>query len=217
MLKKRALQQDISYGHTVEKSKQKLALLAIQKQMQVLRQRGVILLASFVFAGVIGRVLMQPLPSVEPITFFAVLSGWLFGKKKGFAVGASSLYLSNFFMLGGQGPWTLFQAAGFGIAGFLGGFLRKRAGVLECVSVMVLSTIIFEIIMNASSVIFLPLSIFTLFFTALPFTLVHIVSNSIFATLLPWTKGYVERKGNFNEREVYSMMRDKLKSSFGWG
>ncbi len=215
MLKKR-VQQKISYEHldTAEKSKQRLALIAIQKQLQVLRQREVILLASFVFAGVIGRVLMQPLPSVEPITFFAVLSGWLFGKKRGFLAGASSLYLSNFFVIGGQGPWTLFQAAGFGMAGFLGGFLRKRARIIECVLVMILSTLLFEIIMNISSVIFLPISIFTLFFTALPFTLIHILSNSIFATLLPWIKGYVGRKGNFNEREAYIMMRDKLKSSF---
>lgn len=208
--------QGISYEHATssEKSKQRLALIAIQKQLQVLRQREVILLASFVFAGVIGRVIMQPLPSVEPITFFAVLSGWLFGKKKGFLAGASSLYLSNFFVIGGQGPWTLFQAAGFGIAGFLGGFLRKNARISECIPIMLLSTLMFEIVMNIGSVIFLPLSIFTLFFTALPFTLIHILSNSIFATLLPAVKRHIEKKGNFNEREVYAMMRNKLKSSF---
>ncbi len=217
MLKKR-VHQKISYGHiAAEKSKQKLALLALQKQMQVLKQRELLLLASFVLAGVLGRVLMQALPSVEPITFFAMLSGWLFGWKRGFITGASSLYLSNFFVFGGQGPWTLFQAAGFGIAGFLGGFLRKKAGILECLSLMLLSTLIFEIIMNTSSAVFLPLSLPILFFTALPFTLVHIISNSIFSTLLPRIKRYAEKKGKFDEREVYGMMKDKLRGAYSGG
>ena len=69
---------------------------------------------------------MQAVPSAEPLTFFAILAGWLFGRNKGFLAGASSLYISNFFMFGGQGPWSIFQAVGFGIAGWLGGTLRKK-------------------------------------------------------------------------------------------
>src|SRR3989344_1371577 len=99
-------------------SSQKVALHAVQKQMQLLKLREWLVVMGFVFGGALLRIPMQVVPSAEPITFFAILSGWLFGKKKGFITGALAGYLSNFLMFGGQGPWTIFQMLGWGIAGF---------------------------------------------------------------------------------------------------
>jgi energy-coupling factor transport system substrate-specific component len=190
--------------------KEKLALLALQKQLQVLRFKKYLLLVSFISIAAFGRVLMQSIPSVEPLTFFAMLSGWLFGKKKGFLVGASSLYLSNFFVFGGQGYWTIFQALGFGIAGFFGGFLHKNANKLECFMVALFVTLIFEIIMNISSLAFMPYGIFISFLLGLPFLLIHVVSNSIFSLLLPRMKSYIEKTGKFNEREICLKLADEF-------
>lgn len=195
-----------------EKAKEKLGMLVLQKQLQLLGAREALVIVSFVLAGVLGRVLMQPLPSVEPLTFFAILTGWLFGSRKGFITGASALYISNFFVFGGQGPWTLFQALGFGIAGFFGGFLRKNATIFECLLVTLISTLAFEIIMNSTSVIFLPSSIFTSFLFALPFTIVHLISNATFSALLPGVKSYIHKKGGFNEKEIYMEMFNRLKN-----
>lgn len=197
---------------TGRKSRQRFALFALQKQLQLLKQKELLLIISFVSAGVLGRVLMQPLPSVEPVTFFAILAGWLFGRKKGFLTGASAAFLSNFFMFGGQGPWTLFQMAGFGAAGFLGGFLRNKAKIPECLMITAVATLFFEIIMNFSSLIFLPSNIFAAFFLAIPFMLVHLASNIVFSTLLPKVRQYIHEKGSFDEREICMEMLNKLKS-----
>lgn len=194
-----------------QKSRQKLALFALQKQVQLLKLKEVLLIISFVSAGVLGRILMQPLPSVEPITFFAMLTGWLFGGKKGFVAGASAAYLSNFFMFGGQGIWTLFQMLGLGTAGFLAGFLRKGAKISECLVITAIATLLFEVVMNLNSLIFLPGNIFTIFFLALPFTFVHLISNLAFSALLPKLKRYVYEKGNFNEKEICMEMLNHLK------
>jgi len=195
-----------------DKAKEKLGLMVLQKQLQLLKMKEILVIIAFVFAGALGRVLMQPLPSVEPLTFFAILAGWLFGSRKGFITGASALYISNFFMFGGQGPWTLFQALGFGIAGFFGGSLRKKATILECLMITLISTLIFEIIMNASSLVFLPSNIFTAFLFALPFTIVHIISNVAFSALLPKIKSYIYHKGSFNEREICMEMFNRIKN-----
>lgn len=204
MLRKKA--EEVYFEQTGEetgqKSKQRLALFALQKQLQLLKQKELLLIISFISAGVLGRVLMQPLPSVEPITFFAILAGWLFGRKKGFLTGASAAYLSNFFMFGGQGPWTLFQMVGFGTAGFLGGFLRNKAKIPECLMITAIATLLFEIVMNFSSLTFLPSSIFAGFFLAIPFTLVHLASNTVFSTLLPKVRQYIYEKGSFDEKEI---------------
>ena len=214
MLRKKAGERQIYYQSEYEEqnSKQRLGLFALQKQLQVLRLKEILVMAGFVSAAAFGRVLMQWLPSVEPLTFFAMLSGWLFGRKKGFAVGASSLYLSNFFVYGGQGPWTIFQALGFGIAGFAGGFLRKKATIFGCLIMAAIATLSFEIIVNFGSLVFLPSSIFTIFFLALPFSIVHLASNLAFSVFLPWLRRYVERTGRFNEKEICMELLHKMKN-----
>ena len=163
-------------------------------------------------SGAFLRVFMQEFPSVEPITFFAIMSGWLFGSKKGFAVGSSSLYLSNFFMFGGQGPWTPFQLVAFGAAGYLGGFLKGKEKTWKIVGITVISTIIFEIIMNISSMMFLGGNILLAFYLALPFTLVHLTSNITFSLFLPKIKTKIEKEGGFNEKKFVTDTIAQFKS-----
>jgi len=194
-----------------QNSVQKLAQFSLQKQLQNTRLLEIILLGSFIIVSGLGRVAMQGIPSVEPIIFFSVLAGWLFGSKKGFLVGSSSLFLSNFFVFGGQGPWTVFQMAAFGTAGFLGGLLRKKATLLECFLVMIIATLVFEIIVDIGSIIYNPASIFTAFLLGLPFLAIHVVSNGIFSLALPKAKEFVEKRGHFDEREIYEKFLNKLK------
>ena len=82
---------------------QKMALHALQKQMQILELKEWLFIIGFIGMASLLRVPMQIIPNAEPLTFFALLSGWLFGWKKGIIAGASSLYLSNFLVFGGQG------------------------------------------------------------------------------------------------------------------
>ncbi len=182
--------------------KQKVALHALQKQLQVLRLKEWLVMAGFVGGASFLRSAMQPWPNVEPLTFFALLAGWLFGKKKGFFVGISSLYISNFFVFGGQGPWTIYQVIGYGIAGFVGGFLRKEAKIFETVIAMFLATIILQIIFNIGWGISMGFNILLAFITSIPFMITHLVSNSIFGLFLPSAKKFVNEKGRFDEKEI---------------
>ncbi|MFH1255661.1 MAG: hypothetical protein V1494_00035 [Candidatus Diapherotrites archaeon] len=144
------------------------------------------------FGGAVaGRVALQYVPSVEPIIPLAVLAGFLFGAKEGFALGSGAYVASNFFIWGLQGPWTIFQALGAGIAGALGGFRGKtgKPGKMDLIVFSVIGTIVFEFLMNASGPImgigvlgaFGLFSIPLYFLTSLPFTLTHIISNIGFA------------------------------------
>lgn len=187
--------------------------------MQLLRLKEVMILLSFTFGAALLRIPMQSVPSAEPITFFAILAGWLFGKYKGAALGAGSLYLSNFFMFGGQGSWTPFQAAGFAVAGYLGGFLRSKAKWWECAVVAAGSTIIFDIIMNSFTII-TGGGVFLTFFLALPFLAVHLISNLLFSLFLPFAKRKVFEKGKFDEKEICMDALSRLgigtRSKFPW-
>lgn len=94
--------------------------------------RELALVATLGAVAAAGRVLFAALPGIQPVTFMALLSGYVFGKESGFVVGALAALLSNFFL--GHGPWTSWQMLGWGLAGVTGGWLhlfsrgeRKRA------------------------------------------------------------------------------------------
>ena len=207
------------------KPEQKVALHAVQKQMQVLKLKQWLVIAGFVFGGAALRVPMQAVPSAEPITFFAILAGWLFGKKKGFITGAAAGYMSNFFMFGGQGPWSIFQVFAWGMAGFLGGFIRNikpsknyfmywARAIVPVLLIGVISTLIFDVVMNVSWVLFMPYSILGLLLSGLPFLLIHLVSNVSFALLLPFARKVIYEKGKFNEMEICKTVIARINSKF---
>jgi len=184
----------------VTKQKQSLLQRLLSQQLQIISLKELLLMSGFVIGASALRAGMQFLPSVEPITFFAVLSGWLFGRTKGFAVGASSLYVSNFFVFGGQGPWTIVQALSFGIAGWLGGLASKRLRYVEAIGYMLGATIVFEIIMNVFSGMFFGGNVLLAFFTGSLFAGFHLISNLVFALLLPSAGRQIQKYGGFHEK-----------------
>jgi len=50
-------------------SKQRLALHALQNQLNILRLKELLMVLGFIFGAALLRVPMQALPSAEPITF----------------------------------------------------------------------------------------------------------------------------------------------------
>ena len=193
------------------KLNQKLSFHTHQRQLSLLRLEEFLLIITFITAGVLGRILLQPLPSVEPITFFAILAGSLFGWKKGVVTGATTWYLSDFFMLGGLGPWTIVYFANGAIAGFLGGVFLQKPGYTKTIIVMIVATIIFQISINIMSGL-LFYGLLASFLTAIPFTITHIVSNIFFSSLIPKSKKIIQEKGKLNEKELCEKFINKIKS-----
>jgi energy-coupling factor transport system substrate-specific component len=82
--------------------------------------------AALAALGVAGRVALAPLPNVVATTDIALLAGYALGGAPGFAVGALSALVSNIWL--GQGPWTPWQMAGWGMVGVGGAALATLAG-----------------------------------------------------------------------------------------
>src|SRR4051794_18094546 len=89
----------------------------------------VALVAALAAIAVAGRVAFSPIPNVVPSTDIALIAGYALGPAPGFAVGALSGLVSNFWL--GQGPWTPWQMAGWGMTGLMGAGLAivTRRGV----------------------------------------------------------------------------------------
>jgi uncharacterized membrane protein len=193
------------------KQDQRLSIRLLQKQLQLIELKEYLLMAGFIVGSAFLRKAMEPWPSVEPIAFFALLAGWLFGSKKGAITGISALYLSNFIMMGGHGLWTVFQALGFGLIGYLGGFARIVKVWWAGIAVMLVGTIAYELIMDISTLVYMPIGLVAAFVGALPFTITHVVSNVAFAFGLKPSKKFVEKKAGLNEKEVCKYLIKRLK------
>ncbi len=80
--------------------------------------RIVALVATLAALAAIGRIAFAAVPNVKPTTDIVLISGYALGGAPGFAVGAIAGLTSNFFF--GQGPWTPWQMAAWGVTGMIG-------------------------------------------------------------------------------------------------
>ena len=80
--------------------------------------RVVALVAALAALAVAGRLVLTPLPNVVATTDVAFITGLALGAAPGFAVGALAAPISNIWL--GQGPWTIWEMAGWGMAGLAG-------------------------------------------------------------------------------------------------
>ena len=80
--------------------------------------------AALAALAVVGRLAFAAIPNVKPTTDIVLFAGYALGAVPGFAVGAVTAIVSNIFL--SQGPWTVWQMAGWGAVG-LGGAALARA------------------------------------------------------------------------------------------
>jgi energy-coupling factor transport system substrate-specific component len=88
--------------------------------------RLVALVAALAALAVAGRLVFAPIPNVVATTDIALITGYALGGPPGFAVGALAAPISNIWL--GQGPWTAWQMAGWGLTGLGGAWLAAATG-----------------------------------------------------------------------------------------
>jgi energy-coupling factor transport system substrate-specific component len=83
--------------------------------------RMVAVVATLAAVAALGRDAFVALPDVKPITAIALVVGYALGPLPGFTVGAIGMLASN--MMLGQGPYTPWQMAAWGLVGLAGALL----------------------------------------------------------------------------------------------
>jgi hypothetical protein len=83
----------------------------------------VALVAALAALAVVGRLAFAAIPNVKPTTDLVLFAGYALGAVPGFAVGAVTAIVSNIFL--SQGPWTVWQMAGWGAVGIAGAVLAR--------------------------------------------------------------------------------------------
>jgi energy-coupling factor transport system substrate-specific component len=150
----------------------------------------VALVAALAALAIGGRLAFAAIPNVKPTTDIVLLAGYALGAAPGFAVGALTALVSNFAF--GQGPWTPWQMAGWGLVGVLGAGLAtalgRQLGRVPLAVACGLAAFVYGAVQNLSLMVtfggdqtldrFLAIS-----GASLAFDLAHVISSVVFALL----------------------------------
>ncbi len=149
----------------------------------------VALVAALAALAIAGRIAFAAFPNVKPTTDIVVFAGYALGPAPGFAVGAFAGLVSNFWF--GQGPWTPWQMAGWGLCGVLGAALSlgtRNAGRLTLAAVCGFAGIAYGVLLNFSLMATYGGDLSFRHFLvlegrAIPFDAAHAIGNVAFALL----------------------------------
>jgi energy-coupling factor transport system substrate-specific component len=111
----------------------------------------VALVAALAALAIAGRIAFAAFPNVKPTTDIVIFAGYALGGAPGFMVGALAALVSNFWF--GQGPWTPWQMAGWGLCGVLGALLAlgtRNAGRLTLAATCGFAGILYGALLNFS-------------------------------------------------------------------
>jgi type II secretory pathway pseudopilin PulG len=152
--------------------------------------RIVALVAALAALAVAGRFVFAPIPNVLATTDIVLLTGYAVGAGPGFVVGALAALVSNFWL--GQGPWTPWQMAGWGLVGTggaaLAGATGRRLGRVGLAAVCGVAGLAYGALLDLSVMVtyggeqsldrYLVLSA-----RGLPFNIAHAAGNVVFALI----------------------------------
>jgi Prenyltransferase and squalene oxidase repeat len=143
----------------------------------------VALVAALAALAIAGRIAFAAFPNVKPTTDIVVFAGYALGGAPGFAVGALTALVSNFWF--GQGPWTPWQMVGWGLCGVLGALLAlgtRHASRLVLAATCGVAGIFYGALLNFSLMATYGGDLSLRHFLALearaiPFDVAHVVGN----------------------------------------
>jgi energy-coupling factor transport system substrate-specific component len=149
--------------------------------------RLVAVVATLAAVAALGRDAFVALPDVKPVTAIAFVVGYALGPLPGFTVGAIGMLASNVML--GQGPYTPWQMAAWGLVGLagaaLGALTRGRLGRVSLALACALAALMAKEIMNlytyTLAATHTPAAFLAIAGTALPFDLTDTFATLLFA------------------------------------
>ena len=148
----------------------------------------ILLLMLGVFA-VSGRVLLDPIPNVQPVTVIILLAGIHYGAPRAIALATVVTLCSNLIL--GHGLWSLYQAVGWSAVAVAGSLLSSlllvdgRLHIERLAIVAAASAFAFDWIVSVSALHSMGSELLLPYIVAgIPFDLLHAAGNVAFAAWL---------------------------------
>ncbi len=149
--------------------------------------RMVAVVATLAAVAALGRDAFVALPDVKPITAIAFVVGYALGPLPGFTVGAIGMLASNIML--GQGPYTPWQMAAWGLVGLAGAALGRISArrlprvplAIACAAAALVAKEIMNVYTWTIGASHTPAAFIATAGTALPFDITDILATLLFA------------------------------------
>ena len=171
------------------------------------RTSDIILFASIIAGVSLLRVVMTPLPNIQPVTIAALLVGAQLGAKRGVAFAILVTMISNFII--GNGIWTLYQAIGWSIIAIIGAnanlVISNQINFKRLFVLSIFSAFLFDIIVSFSIIDgSVGLNNFMIYLAnGIPYDLMHALGNLTFAAWFSsWFVRVLQYQPTLEEIEV---------------
>jgi len=171
------------------------------------RTSDIILFASIIAGVSLLRVVMTPLPNIQPVTIAALLVGAQLGAKRGVSFAILVTMISNFII--GNGIWTLYQAMGWSIVAIIGANAKlvvlNQINFKRLFALSIFSAFLFDIIVSFSIIDgSIGLNKFMIYLAnGIPYDLMHALGNLTFAAWLSsWFVRVLQYQPTLEEIEV---------------
>ena len=159
-------------------------------------KREILVLASIAVAAAASRILLEPLPNVQPLTVMCLVMGATLGARRGMAFAVMATMISNLVL--SHGWWTLFQASGWAAVAFAGsrfGLVIENTVEMKRLAITaIVASVLFDwwvslsILTNGMTI-----SEFGIYLlNGLPFDALHVVASLVSAVwIAPWLANLV--------------------------
>ena len=167
-----------------------LVLAIFKGEKRILNSNPLLILALVTVFCIAGRILLQPLPNVQPVTVTIILVGIYYRSPWAIAVSGLVALSTNLLSLG-HGPWTFFQFIGWSVVGIGGSIFADillidgSIALYRLIALSVLSAFAFNWIVSASILLNHDFSVFYPYLiNGLLFDVFHALGNAVFVVLL---------------------------------
>ena len=167
-----------------------LVFAILKGEKKIRHSNPLLILALVTVFCIAGRILLQPLPNIQPVTVTIILVGIYYRYPWAIAVSGVVALSTNMISLG-HGPWTVFQVIGWSVVGIAGSVFADKLlvdGKIALNRLMVLSVVsafAFDWIVSASILLNHDISTFYPYLVnGLLFDVFHALGNAAFVILL---------------------------------
>ena len=167
-----------------------LVLSIFKGEKKILNSSPLLILALVTVFCIAGRILLQPLPNIQPVTVTIILVGIYYRSPWAIVVSGVVALSTNLLSLG-HGPWTFFQFLGWSLVGIGGSIFADkllvdgRIVLNRLILFSVLSAFAFDWIVSASILLNHDFSaLYPYLINGLLFDVFHAFGNAVFVLLL---------------------------------
>ena len=154
--------------------------------------REVLVLSTITIAAAASRIILEPLPNVQPLTVLCLIMGASLGARRGMAFAVMATMISNIIL--SHGLWTLFQATGWAAIAFAGSKLNLVIQSDILMKRLLVTSVIVSVLFDwwvSLSVITSGTTLFEFFLyilNGLPFDVLHALASIVSAV---WIAPYL--------------------------